>query len=101
MSKKNMMRREERRKELAAKYFERRKELRGIINDPETSLEDKEAAYKAISKMPKDSAKVRSRNRCQLTGRPRGVYRKVGLCRHEFLRIFRIGGFPGFRKASW
>lgn len=101
MSSKRMIFRQKRREYLFSKYFKKRKELRFIINDLNSTLEEKEKAQYLIQKLPKDSNKCRLRNRCFETGRGNGVYRKVGLCRNMF-RIYAMrGDIPGIRKASW
>lgn len=101
MSKKCMKRRELRRQDLSKKYFEKRKELRAVKNDPGATFEEKMAANAAFSKIPRDSADCRGRRRCWKTGRAHGVYRFVGMCRNMF-RIYAMqGDIPGIHKASW
>ena len=81
--------RDRKRRAMVAKYASKRKAL-------------KEAGdYAALDKLPKDSSAVRIRNRCQLTGRPRGYIRKFGLCRVKFREMASYGMIPGVRKASW
>lgn len=93
--------RENRRLNLTKKFFLKRKNLRKIINDINTSIEEKEMAQQIIQKLPKDSAKCRLRNRCWKTGRSKGVYSFVGLCRNMFRYHAMRGDIPGIRKASW
>lgn len=101
MSKLCMKVREARRISLSKKYFDERKKLRKIINDPTISFEEKQKFQKKIQKLPRDSSLIRVRNRCWKTGRARGVYRLVGLCRNMFRHHAMFGDIPGIRKASW
>lgn len=96
-----MKKKDSKRKKLVKKFFLKRKNLRKIINDINASIEAKELAQKKIQKLPKDSAKCRIRNRCWKTGRSRGVYKFVGLCRNMFRYHAMRGDIPGIRKASW
>lgn len=93
--------REARRVRLSKKYSDERKKLRKIINDPIISFEEKQKIQKRFQKLPRDSSFTRLRNRCWQTGRPRGVYRLVGLCRNMFRHHAMFGDIPGIRKASW
>jgi small subunit ribosomal protein S14 len=101
MSKQCMMRREKARDEAVAKYAKKREELRLIKNDPSATLEEKLEVIKEFSKLPRDSAANRKRNRCWMTGRGRGVYRSVGICRNMFRIHAMQGDIPGIHKASW
>jgi small subunit ribosomal protein S14 len=101
MAKTNMLEREKRRKELAKKYAQKRAKLRAIIRDPKSSMEQREAAQATLQKMPRDSNPNRQRNRCSITGRPRGVYRKFGLARTKLREAANRGEIPGLSKASW
>lgn len=101
MSKQCMIRREARRTELVKKFATRRDELRLIKNDPSVDLEAKLAANEALQKLPRDSAKCRTRRRCWKTGRANGVYRAVGMCRNMFRIHAMQGDIPGIHKASW
>ncbi len=101
MAKKCMLKREKKRQLLSKKYIEKRNFLRKIINDVTVSMEEKESAQEKMQKLPRDSASFRLRNRCWQTGRPRGVYRFVGLCRNMFRIQAMFGNIPGLRKASW
>jgi small subunit ribosomal protein S14 len=89
------------RKVIVDRYADRRAELIIIIKDPEASYEDKREAYAKIGKMPRDASASRYRNRCNVTGRPRGYYRKFGLSRIALRSMAHLGELPGVRKASW
>lgn len=101
MAKTSLINREAKRRALVAKYAGRRAALTAIIQDGKASEEDKAAARDAIQKMPRDASPVRLRNRCALTGRPRGFYRKFGLGRNKVREIAMRGEIPGLTKASW
>jgi len=101
MAKKSMIARETKRTKLVGKYEEKRKSLKEIIRDPKTSFEDKEAAQFQLQKLPRDSSPSRGRRRCNLTGRPHGVYRKFGLSRNKLREATMRGDVPGLSKASW
>ncbi|TAN67389.1 MAG: 30S ribosomal protein S14 [Methylobacter sp.] len=101
MAKKSMIAREDKRKKLVQKYDVRRKSLKEIIRDPSSSFEDKESAHLQLQKLPRDSSVSRVRNRCNLTGRPHGYYRKFGLSRNKLREATMRGDVPGLVKASW
>ncbi|MCX8048751.1 MAG: 30S ribosomal protein S14 [Methylohalobius sp.] len=101
MAKKSMVAREEKRKRLIAKYAAQRVKLREILKDPNASLEAKMQAQIKMQQLPRDSSPVRVRNRCKLTGRPRGFYRKFGLSRNKLRELAMCGDMPGLTKASW
>lgn len=101
MAKTSMIEREKRRAELVAKYADKRAELKAIIKNPETSMEDRMRAQDRLQKLPRNSSPVRMRNRCALSGRPRGYYRKFGLGRNMLRKAAMRGDVPGLRKASW
>jgi small subunit ribosomal protein S14 len=101
MAKTSMINREIKRKKLAAKYAAKREELKATISNPNVGMEEKDAAVAALQKLPRDSSKTRQRNRCSLTGRPHGVYRKFGLGRNKLREATMRGEVPGLRKASW
>jgi small subunit ribosomal protein S14 len=101
MSKTCMINREIKRKKVAAKHATKRAELKKIVNSPHSSYEEKANAQAALQKLPRDASPVRQRNRCELTGRPRGVYRKFGLGRNKLREATMRGDVPGLRKASW
>ena len=101
MAKVSMINREKKRSKLVSKHAKKRAELKAIIADPEVGFEDKQQAMFALQKLPRDSSPVRQRNRCQITGRPRGFYRKFGLSRNKLREATMRGDVPGLRKASW
>ena len=89
------------RQRLVALHAKRRAELVAVIKDGNASAEAKDRAYWRLGKMPRDASPTRSRNRCQITGRPRGVFRKFGLCRLKLRELAFRGEVPGMVKASW
>ena len=101
MAKKSKVVKNNQRKELVDRYSDRRAKLISIIKDPKTSYVDKRIAYNKIEKMPRDANPIRVRNRCNLTGRPRGVYRRFGLSRITLREMANNGLIPGVTKASW
>jgi small subunit ribosomal protein S14 len=101
MAKKSMINREERRTKLVKRYAKKRVELKAVIANPEVGFEEKQAAVFALQKLPRDSSPARQRNRCALSGRPRGFYRKFGLGRNKLREAAMRGDVPGLRKASW
>jgi small subunit ribosomal protein S14 len=96
-----MVNREVKRAKLVKKYAAKRAELKRAVTDPKLSFDDRMAAQQQLQKMPRDASPVRQRNRCVLTGRPRGVYRKFGLARTKLREATMRGDVPGLRKASW
>jgi small subunit ribosomal protein S14 len=96
-----MVNRELKRAKLAKKYAAKREALKKTIISESASYEEKQAAQASLQKLPRDSSPVRQRNRCELSGRPRGVYRKFGLCRNKLREATMRGDVPGLRKASW
>ncbi|OGI62342.1 MAG: 30S ribosomal protein S14 [Candidatus Muproteobacteria bacterium RBG_16_60_9] len=101
MAKRSMIERDKRRKALAAKYSVRRAELRAAAKNTKLSIEERDAAVVQMQKLPRDSSGSRVRNRCALTGRPRGYYRKFGLSRSKLREVIMRGDAPGVVKASW
>lgn len=101
MAKRNMIERESKRAKLVAKHEVKREKLRQILKDSEASFEDKQAASVSLQKLPRDSSYTRQVNRCSVTGRTRGVYRKFGLARHKLREAAMRGEVPGLKKASW
>lgn len=101
MAKKSKIARNQQRAVLVEKYADRRAELKAIIKDLNTSFEDKIAARDALNKLPKDSSKVRLRNRDSLNGRPRGYVGLAGLSRVSFRKLAHKGELPGITKSSW
>lgn len=101
MAKKSMIAREVKRKKLVDGNQVKRAELKKIIISPTASDEEKLAADVKLQKMPRDSSPVRQRNRCNITGRPHGFYRKFGLGRNKLREAVMRGDVPGVTKASW
>jgi small subunit ribosomal protein S14 len=101
MAKKSMIAREVKRNGIVKKYAAKRKALKAIIRNPNASYEDKESAQLKLQKLPRDSSSSRLRNRCSLTGRPHGYYRKFGLGRNKLRESTMRGDVPGVVKASW
>jgi small subunit ribosomal protein S14 len=101
MAKLALINREEKRAKTVAKYAAKRAELFAIINDTKLSEDDRMAARLQLQQLPRNASPSRQRNRCALTGRPRGVFRKFGLCRNKLREIAMRGEVPGMTKASW
>lgn len=101
MAKTCMVNREVKRAKLVAKYASKRAELKALISSANTPYEERAAAVAKLQKLPRDSSASRQRNRCQLTGRSRGVYAKFGLGRNKLREATMRGDVPGLRKASW
>jgi len=101
MAKKSMVAREHKRTKLVAKYATKRAELKKIISDPSVDDDTRWQAQMAFQKLPRDSSPVRQRNRCEITGRPHGYYRKFGLGRNKLRESAMRGEIPGLVKASW
>ena len=101
MAKKSMIAREAKRTQLVAKYAAQRAELKQIINNVSSSDDEKWEAQIKLQKLPRDSSPVRQRRRCQITGRPHGVYRKFGLSRNILSQAAMRGDVPGLVKSSW
>jgi small subunit ribosomal protein S14 len=101
MSKVALSNRDQKRRKAVKKFSAKRAELMAIIDDQKVSPEDRYEARLKLQKLPRDASPVRLRNRCALTGRPRGVYRKFGLGRSKLRDIAMRGEIPGVIKASW
>ena len=101
MAKKSKIAKNEQRKALVAKYADRRAALKEIVRDPKTAPADQQLAIVALSKLPRNANPTRIRNRCVLTGRPRGVHRKFKLCRNALRDLASSGALPGVVKSSW
>lgn len=101
MAKLCIIEREQKRERLVEKYSKRRMELKAILSSQTASEEDKWEARIKLQSLPRNSSPVRLRNRCQLTGRPHGVYRKFGLGRNKLREHAMFGDVPGLTKASW
>ena len=101
MAKVSMIERERKRAKLVKKYAAKRTELKAIIRDMSRSDEERYAAQLKLQALPRDASPVRQRNRCRLTGRPHGYYRKFGLGRNKLREAAMRGDIPGLVKASW
>jgi small subunit ribosomal protein S14 len=101
MAKVSLVNRDKKRRAAVAKFASRRAALIAVIRNAKASDEDKDAARAKLQALPRDSSPVRLRNRCALTGRPRGVYSKFGLGRNKLRDIAMRGEIPGMVKASW
>ena len=101
MAKTSMIEREKRRERTADKYAKKRAALKAAIKDPATSDEARFAAVEKLNALPRDASPTRQRNRCALTGRPHGFYRKFGLGRNKLREAAMRGDVPGLVKSSW
>jgi small subunit ribosomal protein S14 len=101
MAKKSAIERNKKRMRLAERYAAKRESLKAIASDRELSAEERFAARMKLAQLPRNSAPVRIRNRCELTGRPRGVYRKFKLSRIALRELASNGQIPGMTKSSW
>jgi small subunit ribosomal protein S14 len=101
MAKISMVEREKKRIRTVKKYAEKRARLKEIIRSPETSEDDRWDALVALQSLPRNASPIRLRNRCGLTGRPHGYYRKFGLSRNKLREAAMRGDVPGLVKSSW
>ena len=101
MAKKSMVARENKRIRTVKKYEAKRKALKAIIADPNASFEERMDAVDKLQRQPRNASPARLRNRCSLTGRPHGYYRKFGLARNKLRELAMRGDVPGLSKASW
>ena len=101
MAKKSMIAREVKRAKTVAKFATKRAELKELIANVNASDDERWGAQIALQKLPRDASPVRQQRRCQLTGRPHGVYRKFGLCRNNLREAAMRGDVPGLVKSSW
>jgi small subunit ribosomal protein S14 len=101
MSKLCMKERQKKRKSLNDKNRAKRAKLKAVVMDRDLPIEDRFAATQKLAELPRNSSRVRQRNRCELTGRPRGYYRKFKLCRNKLRELGSFGLIPGLIKASW
>lgn len=101
MAKKSAIEKNKRRERLVRKYAEKRKQLLALANDDSLPQEERFAARLKLAALPRNSAKVRVRNRCEITGRPRGYYRKFRMSRIALRELALVGQIPGMGKASW
>ena len=101
MAKLSLINREEKRARTVKKFAAKRADLKAVIGNAKTSDEDRITAYLALQALPRNASPVRQRNRCSLTGRPRGVFSKFGLGRTKLREYAMRGEIPGIVKASW
>ncbi len=101
MAKKSMLQRELKRAKLVARHAEKRKVLKATIRNVNSSDDERLAAQAKLNALPRDASPTRQRNRCAITGRPHGVYRKFGLGRNKLREGAMKGEIPGLTKASW
>ena len=101
MAKASMKAREKKRIKMVLRYAERRDKLKKLIKNPMTPEEERIEAQIKLQKLPRDANPIRIRNRCNLTGRSRGYYRRFGLSRISFRELALSGKIPGIKKASW
>jgi|TARA_X000000950_G_scaffold175630_1_gene213472 small subunit ribosomal protein S14 len=101
MAKVAMIEREKKRARTVAKFSEKRRNLKAIISDMTLADKERWEAQIKLQKLPRDSSPTRGQNRCSITGRPHGVYRKFGLCRNKLREAAMRGEVPGLVKSSW
>ena len=101
MAKVALIQRELKREKLAAKYAAKYAELKAIAGDAKRSYEERDAARLGLRKLPRNANPTRQRNRCAITGRPRGTFRQFGLARAKIRELAFAGDIPGVTKASW
>ena len=101
MSKVSAKEKNNRRRKLVALYAEKRQALKASIMDRSKPMDERFAAQLKLAQMPRNSAKNRVRNRCELTGRPRAYYRKLQICRNQLRELASQGRIPGMTKSSW
>ena len=101
MAKLSSINKNNRRIKLSNKFYNKRKKLKDIVMDRKLPLEERFKAQQKLSKLPRNSSKVRIRNRCQITGRPHGVYRKLKISRIALRDLGLAGLIPGMTKSSW
>ncbi len=101
MAKTCLIEREQKRRDTVKKYAAKRAELTAVVNDQKASVEDRRDARLKLQSLPRNSSPVRLRNRCALTGRPRGVFSKFGIARSKLRELMMRGEVPGVTKASW
>ena len=101
MAKTSAVQRNLKRIKMTKRYQNKRKKLKDIINNKKLPLNERFAAQLKLSKLPKNSAKIRIRNRCEITGRPHGVYRKLKISRIALRQMASSGKIPGMTKSSW
>ena len=101
MAKLSSINKNKKRMKLSNKFYQKRMKLKKIIMDKKISLEERFKAQQKLSKLPRNSAKIRVMNRCEITGRPHGVYRKLKISRIALREMASSGKIPGITKSSW
>ena len=101
MAKQSSIQKNNNRKKIVSKYQVRRQDLKNKIMHKDLSMEERFKLQSKLNELPRDSAKIRLRNRCEITGRTRGVYRKFGLSRIKLRELTMSGNLPGMVKSSW
>ena len=101
MAKKSMIAREAKRTRTVARFAAKRAAIKAVLTDANANDDEKWDAQIKLQKLPRDASPVRQRRRCQITGRPHGVYRKFGLCRNKLREAAMRGDVPGLVKSSW
>jgi small subunit ribosomal protein S14 len=101
MARQAVINREKKRRAMVKKFAAKRAELKAVFDDVKRSDEERMDARLKLQALPRDASPSRLRNRCSLTGRPRGVFRKFGMCRNKIREIAMQGEIPGVTKASW
>ena len=101
MAKQALLQRELKREKLAAKFAKKYNEFKSVANDVKKSDEERDAARLGLQKLPRNSNPTRQRNRCEITGRPRGTFAHFGLARAKVREMAFAGEIPGITKASW
>jgi small subunit ribosomal protein S14 len=101
MAKTSIIEREHKRERMVKRFAKKRAEIKARISNTELSLEERRAARAALNKLPRNASPVRLRNRCHMTGRPHGFYRKFGLGRNKLREAAMRGDVPGLVKSSW
>ena len=101
MAKTSMIERDRKRAKTVDKYAKKREELKAIIGNPKYTFEETMEAQQKLQKLPRNASPSRQRNRCRITGRPHGYFRKFGLCRNKLRELAMKGDIPGLVKSSW
>jgi small subunit ribosomal protein S14 len=101
MAKTSSIEKNKRRRKLVAQYADKRNRLKAVADDMSKPTEERFAARLKLAELPRNSSKTRIRNRCELTGRPRGYYRKLKMCRNQLRELASMGQIPGMVKSSW
>ena len=101
MAKTSMVEREKKRARIVKKYAKKRAEIKAVLRSVDATDDERWEAQLKLQQLPRDASPVRQRNRCRITGRPHGVYRRFGLCRNKLREAAMRGDVPGLVKASW